>query len=166
MPANLTTIRPANQNDVSLILSFIHGLAEYEELAHEVIATETDLRHSLFGDQPAAEVLIAEHGGQAVGFALFFNNYSTFLAQAGIYLEDLFVLPEYRGLGVGKALLSFLAGLAVERRMGRLDWSVLKSNQPAIEFYQQLGACGLTDWMQYRLDGEALLKLGTSTPGR
>ncbi len=159
MPQNEITIRPASKNDTSLILSFIQGLAEYEKLAHEVIASEQDLRRTLFGAQPTAEVLIAEFSGRPAGFALFFTSYSTFLAQPGIYLEDLFVLPEYRGRSIGKRLLAFLAGLVVERKMGRLDWSVLNWNEPAIKFYTQIGARGLTDWTQYRLDGEALILL-------
>lgn len=159
MPHNAIAIRPAKEGDTALILSFIRGLAAYEKLAHEVIATEQDLQRTLFGKQPSAEVLIAEYAGKPTGFALFFTSYSTFLARPGIYLEDLFVLPEYRGLGIGKALLVFLAALVIERRMGRLDWSVLNWNKPAIEFYEQIGARGLTDWTQYRLDGEALQHL-------
>ena len=156
MPHDEITIRPAESADTALILSFIQGLAEYEKLAHEVVASEQDLRRTLFGDRPAAEVLIAEYAGKPAGFALFFTSYSTFLAKPGIYLEDLFVLPEFRSRGIGKALLVFLAGLAVEREMGRLDWSVLDWNAPAIKFYEQIGARGLSDWTQYRLDGKAL----------
>lgn len=159
MPHDTTTIRPAKENDTALILSFIHGLAEYEKLAHEVIASEADLRRTLFGEQPSAEALIAEYAGKPAGFAIFFTNYSTFLAQPGIYLEDLFVLPEFRGRRIGKTLLAFLAGLVVERSMGRLDWSVLDWNEPAIKFYEQIGARGLTNWTQYRLDGTALRRL-------
>jgi len=159
MPHNETTIRPATENDTRLILTFIQGLAEYEKLAHEVVASEQDLRRTLFGEQPSAEVLIAESSRRPAGFALFFTSYSTFLARPGIYLEDLFVLPEFRGRGIGKTLLAFLAGLVVERKMGRLDWSVLNWNAPAIKFYEQIGARGLTDWTQYRLDGKALLQL-------
>ena len=159
MPHDSITIRPASKNDAALILSFIRGLAEYEKLAHEVVGTEQDLQRTLFGEKPSAEVLIAEHNGKPAGFALFFTSYSTFLARPGIYLEDLFVLPEYRGFGIGKALLAFLAGLVVERKMGRLDWSVLDWNEPAIKSSEQIGARGLTDWTQYRLDGEALRQL-------
>ncbi len=159
MPHDFITIRSANKNDAALILFFIQGLAEYEKLAHEVVGNEQDLQRTLFGDKPSAEVLIAENNGKPAGFALFFTSYSTFLARPGIYLEDLFVLPEYRGFGIGKTLLVFLAGLAVERDMGRLDWSVLDWNEPAIKFYEQIGARGLTDWTQYRLDGEALRQL-------
>ncbi len=153
------TIRPATSDDAALILSFIQGLAEYEKLAHEVVGTEQDLRRTLFGDRPSAEVLIAEYAGKPSGFALFFTSYSTFLARPGIYLEDLFVLPGHRGHGIGKSLLAYLAGLVVERDMGRLDWSVLDWNEPAIKFYEQIGARGLTDWTQYRLDGKTLRQL-------
>ena len=161
---SLTTIRPANEHDAELILSFIHGLAEYEKLAHEVVATEQDLLRTLFSEKPSAEVLIAEYAGQASGFALFFSSYSTFLARPGIYLEDLFVLPEYRGHGIGLSLLSHLAALVAERKMGRLDWSVLDWNTPAIEFYERIGARGLADWTQYRLDGNALQHLAKINP--
>jgi len=159
MPQDTVSIRPATSRDAALILSFIQGLAEYEKLAHEVVGTEQDLRRTLFGDRPSAEVLIAEYAGKPTGFALFFTSYSTFLARPGIYLEDLFVLPEYRGHGIGKTLLAYLAGLVVERDMGRLDWSVLDWNEPAIKFYEQIGARGLTDWTQFRLDGKALRQL-------
>jgi len=159
MSRDTISIRPATRNDAALILSFIQGLAEYEKLAHEVVGTEEDLQRTLFGDRPAAEVLIAEYAGKPTGFALFFTSYSTFLARPGIYLEDLFVLPEYRGHGIGKVLLAYLAGLVVERNMGRLDWSVLDWNEPAIKFYEQIGARGLTDWTQFRLDGKALRQL-------
>lgn len=164
MSDSAITIRSANQDDAALILSFIKGLADYEKLAHEVVATEAELQRTLFGERPSAEVLIAEYEGQATGFALFFTSYSTFLARPGIYLEDLFVLPRFRGHGIGKTLLTYLAGLVVERNMGRLDWSVLDWNEPAIKFYEQIGARGLTDWMQYRLDGEALQQLARN-PG-
>jgi GNAT superfamily N-acetyltransferase len=153
-------IRPALADDADLIHRFIVGLAEYERLAHEVVATPGTVRETLFGSKPGAEVLIAEWDGMPAGFALFFPNYSTFLARPGMYLEDLFVLPEYRGRGIGKSLLTRLAAVAVERGYGRLDWSVLDWNEPAIEFYQSIGARGLDDWTQYRLDGEALERLG------
>jgi len=159
MSRDTICIRPATSNDAALILSFIQGLAEYEKLAHEVVGTEQDIQRTLFGDRPSAEVLIAEYAGKPTGFALFFTSYSTFLARPGIYLEDLFVLPEYRGHGIGKTLLAYLADLVVERDMGRLDWSVLDWNEPAIKFYEQIGARGLTDWTQYRLDGKALHEL-------
>ena len=153
-------IRPALADDAERIHGFILGLAEYERLAHEVVATPDKIRDSLFGERPGAEVLIAEWDDKPAGFALFFPNYSTFLAQAGMYLEDLFVLPEYRGRGIGKSLLTRLAAVAVERGYGRLDWSVLDWNEPAIEFYKSIGARGLDDWTQYRLDGDALQRLG------
>lgn len=152
-------IRPAHAADAELIHRFICGLADYERLAHEVVATPEKLAATLFGPRPGAEVVIAEWQAQPAGFALFFPNYSTFLAQPGMYLEDLFVLPEFRGRGIGKALLAHLAGLAVQRGYGRLDWSVLDWNVPAIEFYRSIGARGLDDWTQYRLDGEALREL-------
>jgi len=152
-------IRPAVRGDSGLILEFIRGLAEYEKLAHEVVATEEILERTLFDDNPVAEVIIAEWDGKPAGFALFFPNYSTFLARPGIYLEDLFVHPEFRGKGIGKSLLACLARMAVERSCGRLDWSVLDWNESAINFYESLGAYGLDDWVQYRLDGESLKKM-------
>ena len=145
--------------DCELILSFIRDLAEYEKLAHEVEATEEQLAGSLFGNQPAAEVTIAEWDGEPAGFALYFVNYSTFLARPGIYLEDLFVKPAFRGKGIGLALLSHLARLVVERDGGRLDWWVLHWNQPAIEFYERLGARKMGDWLPMRMEGEALRSL-------
>ena len=152
-------LRPATRADVPTILRLIRALAEYEKLAHEVVATEAALAETLFGARPAAEVLLAEEGGRAVGFALFFQNYSTFLARPGIYLEDLFVEPASRGHGVGKALLAAVAKLAVERNCGRFEWSVLDWNAPAIGFYQSLGAKPLDDWTIMRLTGAALQRL-------
>lgn len=149
-------IRPASIADCPLILQFIKGLAEYEKLLHEVVATEQSLEETLFGENPGAEVLIAEWEGQAAGFALFFSNYSTFLGRPGIYLEDLFVYPEFRGHGLGKALLSHLAALTVKRKGGRLDWSVLDWNQPSIDFYKGIGAHPLDGWTIFRLRGDAL----------
>lgn len=154
-----TTIRLAKVEDCTLILAFIKALAEYEKLSHEVVATEQQLRETLFGAKPAAEVIIAEHAGKPVGFALFFHNYSTFLAKPGLYLEDLFVLPECRGTGIGKRLLSYLAKLAVERGCGRFEWSVLDWNQPAIDFYQAQGATLMHDWRITRVTGQALTAL-------
>ncbi len=139
-----------------MILEFIRELADYERLAHEVVATTAQLQATLFGPVPAAEVLIAEWGGAPAGFALFFGNYSTFLARPGIYLEDLFVRPDFRGRGIGTRLLAQLARLAVQRGCGRLDWSVLDWNEPALKFYRTIGARALDDWTQYRLAGEAL----------
>ena len=156
------TLRLATEQDVPTILAFINGLAEYEKLADQVVATEQQLRTTLFGDKPYAEVVLAEFGQHAAGFALFFHNYSTFLAKPGIYLEDLFVLPEYRGKGIGKVLLSYLAKLAVQRDCGRLEWSVLDWNQPAIDFYQAQGATMLHDWRINRVTGDALKALAKS----
>lgn len=155
-------IRLATPEDVPTILAFIQGLAEYEKLADQVVATEDKLKHTLFGDKRYAEVVIAEYNQQAAGFALFFHNYSTFLAKPGIYLEDLFVLPDFRGKGLGKVLLSYLAKLAVERDCGRLEWSVLDWNQPAIDFYQAQGATMLHDWRINRVTGENLKVLAQS----
>lgn len=151
-------IRPAEEADVKLILQFIKGLGEYEKLSHEVVATEQKLRKTLF-KQKMAEVIIGEYGGEPVGFALFFHNYSTFLGQAGIYLEDLFIIPEMRGKGFGKTMLKHLAKLAVERDCGRLEWACLDWNEPSICFYKGLGAKALEDWTVYRVTGETLLKL-------
>jgi GNAT superfamily N-acetyltransferase len=153
------TIRFAAAADVPLILRFIRGLAEYEKLPHEVTATEDLLRETLFGSRQVAEVLIGEFHGQAVGFALFFHNYSTFLGRPGIYLEDLFVTPAMRGRGFGRALLVYLARLATERKCGRVEWSVLDWNEPSIRFYKKLGAVAMDDWTIFRLTGQALAQL-------
>ncbi len=144
-------IRTASPDDVGLILSFIRELAEYEKLDHEVVASEQDLRETLFGDRTVAEVLIAEHESRPAGFALFFHNYSTFLGKPGIYLEDLFVRPEFRGKGIGRSLLEHLVRLGRERGCGRLEWWVLDWNEPAIRFYESLGAEAMSDWTVYRL---------------
>jgi len=152
-------IRNATEADVPMILQFIRDLAIYEKLGHKVIATEAGLRQSLFGNPRFAEVVFASIDGVEVGFALFFHNYSTFLGQPGIYLEDLFVKPEMRGRGVGKALLAHLARLARERGCGRLEWAVLNWNTPSIDFYKGLGALPLSDWIVFRLTGEALEEL-------
>jgi GNAT superfamily N-acetyltransferase len=152
-------IRPATPADVPTIARLIRALAEYERLADKVALDEGRLREHLFGLRPYAEVLIAEEAGAVVGFALFFPNYSTFLARPGLYLEDLFVLPEHRGKGHGKALLAALARLALERGCARLDWMVLKWNEPALRFYRALGAGPLDDWTVYRLAGDALRAL-------
>lgn len=149
-------IRAATAADAPQILAFIKALAVYEKLEHMVVADEAQLRKTLFGERPAAEVRIAEWQGHPAGFALFFHNYSTFLGKPGIYLEDLFVLPDFRGKGIGKALLIHLAQLAVERDCGRLEWSVLDWNTPAIEFYKSLGAVPMDEWTVYRVTGEAL----------
>jgi GNAT superfamily N-acetyltransferase len=150
------TIRFAIEQDAPLILSFIKGLAAYEKLSHEVSATEQLLRETLFKSRQVAEVLLGEYRGDAVGFALFFHNYSTFLGRPGIYLEDLFVKPEMRGRGFGKVLLTYLAKLAIERKCGRVEWSVLDWNEPSIQFYKKLGAVAKDDWTMYRLTGQAL----------
>lgn len=149
-------IRFATAADTPTIAHLIGALADYERLLHEVVLDEDQLREHLFGPRPFAEVLLVEDAGAVVGFALFFHNYSTFLGKPGIYLEDLFVLPEQRGKGHGKALLIALARLAVERGCGRLEWSVLNWNQPAIDFYGALGAVPMNEWMVYRLTGAAL----------
>jgi GNAT superfamily N-acetyltransferase len=148
-------IRTAGPEDTATILRFIRALADYEKLAHEVVADEATLRATLFGAHPAAEVLIAEDPAP-VGFALFFTSYSTFLAKPGLYLEDLFVLPEARGRGIGVALMARLAQIAVERGYGRFEWSVLDWNTPALEFYARLGALPQSEWTVQRLTGEAL----------
>ena len=153
------SLRPASIADVALILSFIRDLAEYERLAHEVVATEELLRETLFGERPGAEVVIAELDGAPVGFALFFHNFSTFLGRPGLYLEDLFVRPAARGHGVGRALLARLAAIAVERGCGRFEWAVLDWNEPAIGFYRKLGAVPLDDWTVQRVTGAALHRL-------
>lgn len=152
-------IRPAIVSDCSTILQFIRLLAEYEKLAHEVVATEDKLQATLFGEHPSAEVIIAEYQNIAVGFALFFTNYSTFLAKPGIYLEDLYVQADMRGRGFGKKLLAHLAGIAVERDCGRLDWWVLDWNQPAKDFYLSLDAEPMDGWTVNRLSGKALAAL-------
>ncbi|MEP6833958.1 MAG: GNAT family N-acetyltransferase [Gemmatimonas sp.] len=152
-------IRSAERTDIPVILQFIRGLAEYEKLAHECQATQAQLEKTLFGARPVAEVVLAYRENAPAGFALFFHNYSTFLARPGIYLEDLFVDPAHRGFGVGRALLSHLASLAVERECGRLEWSVLDWNVSAIGFYERLGARAMNDWTVYRVAGEALTEL-------
>lgn len=152
-------IRKAARTDVPLVLDFIKKLAEYEKLSHEVVATEENLDRYLFGDEKAAEVVIGYFNGSPAGFALYFNSFSTFLAKPGIYLEDLFVLKEHRGKGFGKALLSYLAKIAMEKGYGRLEWAVLDWNEPAIEFYKSLGASMLDDWIVNRVNGESLLKM-------
>lgn len=152
-------LRAAQREDVPVILRFIRGLAEYERLAHECEATEAALESTLFGDRPAAEVVLAFVGSDAAGFALFFHNYSTFLAQPGLYLEDLFVDPGFRGRGVGRALLAHLAAIAEARGCGRFEWSVLDWNVDAIAFYEKLGARGMSDWTVHRVTGDALVSL-------
>jgi len=157
-------LRLAVPADVPQILRFITALADYEKLLDQVVATEAQLLATLFGEKAFAEVVIAEYQGQPAGFALFFHNYSTFLAKPGIYLEDLFVLPELRGKGIGKALITYLATLAVARDCGRLEWSVLDWNQPAIDFYQSLGATMLHDWRINRVTGDSLANMAALFP--
>lgn len=151
-----TELRFAKEEDVSLILSFIKELATYEKMSDEVVADEETLREWIFEKQKA-EVLFALEDGREVGFALFFHNFSTFLGRAGIYLEDLYVLPAHRGKGHGKALLKTLARIAVERGCGRLEWSCLDWNRPSIDFYLSLGARAMSDWTGYRIAGERLI---------
>lgn len=151
-------IRYANEKDCALILEFIKGLADYEKMSDEVVATEALLREWIF-EKKKAEVIFACENGKEVGFALFFHNFSTFLGRAGIYLEDLFVMPEYRNRGYGKALLKKLASIAVERGCGRLEWSCLDWNKPSIDFYLSLGAVPMSDWTVYRVTGDTLKTL-------
>lgn len=161
-------IRFAKPDDVPVIASLIRALADYEKLANEVVLDEQQLRDHLFGNRPFAEVILAEDTGIVVGFALFFHNYSTFLGRPGIYLEDLFVIPEHRGKGFGKALLTTLARLAVERGCGRLEWAVLNWNQPAIDFYGSIGAKMMDEWTVNRLTGTELdhaAQLGSEIQG-
>jgi GNAT superfamily N-acetyltransferase len=153
------TITIATEGDAPHILTFIKALAEYERLADSVVATEEGLRATLFGPRPYAECVIARWNGEPAGFALFFHNYSTFLGRPGVYLEDLFVKPEFRGKSVGRSLLQYLAKVAVERNCGRLEWSVLDWNASAIGFYKSLGAEPLEDWTIFRVKGEALARL-------
>jgi GNAT superfamily N-acetyltransferase len=152
-------IRPATEADLGTIEELIRALAAYERMADEVVMDARLLRKNLFGDRPYAEVLIAEVDGEPAGFALFFHNFSTFVGRPGIYLEDLFVKPEHRGTGLGRALLKRLAEIAVERECGRLEWAVLDWNEPAIGFYKKLGARPNDEWTVFRLAGEALQEL-------
>lgn len=161
MPPENSQLRidAATEHDIPVIMSFVRKLAEYEKLADQMVATEDGFRKALFGPHPVAEVLIARWAGVPAGFALFFHNFSTFLGQPGIYLEDLFVDVEQRGKGIGKALLLRLAALAKERGCGRLEWSVLDWNKPSIDFYLKLGAKPMEEWTMYRVAGEALDRL-------
>ncbi|NND71216.1 MAG: GNAT family N-acetyltransferase [Rhodothermales bacterium] len=152
-------IRPATIADVELIRDFIVRLARYEKLEHEAVVTIENLENTLFGEQPFANVLIAEHDSEPAGFALYFHNYSTFLGKAGIYLEDLFVIDEKRGLGIGRKLLQKLAQICVENDFGRLEWSVLDWNEPAIKVYERLGARSMKEWITYRIAGSALQEM-------
>lgn len=166
MPAaGAIRIEPATPRDVPLILALIGELAEYERLAQEVVATESALYDALFRNPPAAEAVLAYVEGEPVGFAVWFHTFSTFLAQRGLYLEDLFVRPAWRGRGVGRALLGHVARVAVERQCGRVEWSVLDWNEPAIRFYRSIGARPMDEWTVYRLTGDALRALGSRPPG-
>jgi len=155
-------LREAIDKDVLLILDFIKALAEYERMSNEVMATEETVRKTLFGVKSYAEVILAEYGGKAVGFALFFHNYSTFVAKPGLYLEDIFVYPDFRGKGIGKLMMKYLARLAVERDCGRFEWSCLKWNTPSLDFYNSLGAVPMDDWVTLRISGEKLINLAES----
>lgn len=156
-------ITPATVADVPLVLRFIKALAEYERMTDQVVATEESVRESLFGGRPSAEAAIARVNGDPVGFAVWFYNYSTFLSRPGLYLEDLFVLPECRGRGVGRALLQHLARVAVSRGCGRLEWAVLDWNDLAIRFYLSLGAQPMSEWTVYRLTGDSLKRLAAES---
>ena len=156
-------IRDAEANDVGVILKLIHGLAEYERAAQgAVTATEANLLRDGFGERPRFHVVLADWNGQAVGFAFYFFNYSTWQARMGLYLEDLFVVPEYRGWGIGKALLVHLAGIAVAKDCGRYQWQVLDWNEPAIRFYEAMGAKVLREWLPVRVDGDDLARLAST----
>jgi GNAT superfamily N-acetyltransferase len=159
------TIRPAAPHETSLVLEFIRELARYERLEQEVSASEAELSAALFGDRRYAEVIFACSGGIPVGFALFFHNFSTFKGRPGIYLEDLFVRPEARGRGIGKALLAYLARTALERRCARLEWAVLDWNEPSIRFYRNLGALSMDEWRIFRLTGAPLEQLAAGGAG-
>jgi GNAT superfamily N-acetyltransferase len=152
-------IRPATETDAPVILSFVKQLAKYEKLSHEVVASEASIRETLFGTRRVAEVAIGYFNEKPVGFVLFFHNYSTFLGQPGLYIEDLFVDENYRRRGFGRALLLYVARLAQKRQCGRLEWSVLDWNEPAIEFYKRLGAVAMSDWTIYRVTGDSLSRL-------
>lgn len=163
-PSFHISLRPATEGDTATILALIRELAEYEKLAHEAVADEATLATQLFGDRPAAEVVIAEVDGQTAGFALFFHNFSTFLGKRGLYLEDLYVKPAYRGLGLGRRLMVHLAGVAIERDCGRFEWWVLDWNAPAIAFYRELGALPMDEWTVQRVTGDALRALAARDP--
>ncbi|MCY7355298.1 MAG: GNAT family N-acetyltransferase [Lysobacter sp.] len=169
MPTSTPAIalRFAERKDTALILAFVRELAAYEKLAHEVVADEATLADNLFGEHPGAEVVIVEVDGHAAAFALFFHNFSTFLGRRGLYLEDLYVKPDYRGHGLGRLLMSFLARLAIERGCGRFEWWVLDWNEPAIRFYREIGAVAMDQWTVQRVTGESLAVLAAEfdTPG-
>lgn len=156
------TIRPAAPDDIPLILTFIRELAEYERLAHEVVARERDFHEALFGARPVVEAIIASVDEQPVGYALYFPNFSTFLGKPGLYLEDLYVRPSARGQGVGRSLFEHLARIVVDRGWGRFEWSVLDWNAPSIAFYRKMGAMPMDEWTVFRLSGKALEKLASA----
>ena len=162
LPHSPLRVEPATERDVPVILDMIRGLAEYEKLSSAVTTTEPQLREVLFGSRPAAEVLLGYVDATPVAFAVFFHNFSTFLGKRGLYLEDLFVLPEWRGHGFGRQLLTRLARIAVERGCGRFEWSVLDWNEPAIGFYKKLGAQPMDEWTVFRMTGDALKNLAAS----
>lgn len=157
-------IRPARQDDAKLILNFVLALARYEKAEHEVLSSEADISRHVLADDGVADCVIIESAGLAIGFALYFFNYSTWLGKPGLFLEDLFVLPDHRGLGAGKAVLIHLAKIAKQRDCGRFEWNVLDWNEPAIQFYQSLGAKPQDEWIGYRLDGQALDDLARLKP--
>lgn len=159
----MLSIRPATKDDVRLILDFIRGLAEYERAPEAAVATEADLLRDGFGPQPRFHCVIAEWDGEPAGFAFYFYNYSTWRGRPGLYLEDLFVWPRLRGKGIGKALLTHLAQVAVREKCGRFEWAVLDWNQPAIDFYESLGARKIREWIIMRVEGEEIAKLGISS---
>lgn len=156
-------ITPATPGDIPLILTFLHELATYEKLAHEVVATERDMHAALFGERPVVEAVIASLDGEAVGYALFFPTFSTFLGKPGLYLEDLYVRPAARGFGAGRKMLEHLARLTVERGWGRLEWSVLDWNEPSIAFYKKMGAKPMDEWTIFRVTGEELERLARNS---
>lgn len=156
MESNELVIRFAQEGDIGAILTLIRELAEYEKLTHEVVATEDSIRQALFGVSPAAGALVAEREGETAGYAVFFTTFSTFLGRPGLYLEDIYVRPHFRRSGIGRALFARVAGIARDRGCGRLEWSVLKWNTPAVEFYRGLGAVELDEWTTFRLTGKAL----------
>lgn len=161
MPVRINAARP---EDCATVFALIRALAEYEKLQAQVVGTVDDLRRELFSDRPVIEAVVAWEEERALGFALFFHNYSTFLARRGLYLEDLFVVPEARGRGIGKALIGYCARIAVERGCGRFEWSVLDWNRPAIEFYESIGATMLPDWRICRISGDALARFASLPP--
>ncbi len=163
-PTPPATLRPARSDDSATIATLVRELAAYEKLAHEANATADDFRRHLFGDRPAAEVILAEVDGVPVGFALYFTNFSTFRGRPGVYLEDLFVRPEHRGRGIGKALIAAVARVAVDRGAGRLEWAVLDWNEPSLAFYRALGAEAMDDWTVHRITDVPLVRLAGVDP--